>query len=111
VFIGSDPDCQLYLDLASVSPVHARVWLDAGAATVSDTHSQGGVFVNDDQVSDQAALRDGDFLWLGAPGAEGSVLLQFRGPAPQADAATPSREAAGEPWAAASRTSTAAART
>ncbi len=84
VFVGSDPDCQLCLNLPGVSPIHARVWLEAGGATVHDTHSPLGVFVNDDRVIEQTPLRDGDFLWLGSPGAEGSVLLQFRGPTPGA---------------------------
>lgn len=97
VLIGSDPDCQLCLDLPSVSPLHARVWLEVGGATVRDTHSYGGVFVNDDPVADQAPLRDGDFLWLGAPGGEGSVLLQFRGPTPQALEAAPSPAVVAEP--------------
>ncbi len=86
-FIGSDPDCQLHLDLPGVSPIHARVWLEVGGSTVHDTHSPAGVFVNDDRVVEQAPLRDGDFLWLGTPSAPDSVLLQFRGPAPQAAAA------------------------
>ncbi|HLA76155.1 MAG TPA: IPT/TIG domain-containing protein [Vicinamibacteria bacterium] len=84
VFIGSDPDCQLCLNLPGVSPIHARVWLEVGGATVHDTHSPLGVFVNDDRVTEKAPLRDGDFLWLGSPGAAESVLLQFRGPAPAA---------------------------
>lgn len=97
VFIGSDPDCQLCLDLPGVSPIHARVWLEVGGATVHDTHSPAGVFVNDDRVTENAPLRDGDFLWLGSPGAEESVLLQFRGPSPQEAMAVPSPAGAAAP--------------
>ena len=97
VLIGSDPDCQLCLDLPGVSPIHARVWLEVGGATVHDTHSPAGVFVNDDRVTENAPLRDGDFLWLGSPGAEESVLLQFRGRAPQEAVAVPSPAGAAAP--------------
>src|SRR6185295_18688842 len=90
--IGSDPDCRLFLDDASVSPIHARLWVDAEGASIKDTRSAGGVYVNDDRVQDEAALNDGDIVWLGAPG-EG-VMLQFRQPGGRAAAAaTPTYEA------------------
>lgn len=95
IFIGSDPDCQLCLALPGVSPIHARVWLEERGATVHDTHSPAGVFVNDDRVTESAPLGDGDFLWLGSPGAEDSVLLQFRGPAAQAAEVVPEPAVAG----------------
>src|SRR6185503_18718451 len=78
ILIGSDPDCRLCLDDPGVSPIHARLWLDPEGATVFDTHSAGGVYINDDRVNDQAPLNDGDILWLGSPG-EG-LMLQFRCP-------------------------------
>ena len=78
VLIGSDPDCRLCLDDPGVSPIHARLWVDAEGASIKDTRSAGGVYVNDDRVQDEASLKDGDILWLGAPG-EG-VMLQFRNP-------------------------------
>jgi hypothetical protein len=92
VLIGSDPDCRLALDVPGVSPIHARLWLDPQGATVYDTHSAGGVYVNDDRVSEQAPLRDGDILWLGPPAEPGSVMLQFRHPV-AAEAAEPAFEA------------------
>lgn len=78
VLIGSDPDCRLIVDLPGVSPLHARIWIDSTGATVYDTRSARGVYVNDDRVITQAALKDGDFLWLGPPGDPDSALLQFR---------------------------------
>lgn len=78
VLIGSDPDCRLSLDVPGVSPIHARLWLDTAGATIYDTRSPAGVWVNDDRVTDQHALKDGDILWLGEPGGALSVMIQFR---------------------------------
>jgi hypothetical protein len=36
------------------------------------------VFVNDSRVEGQSPLADGDILWLGPPGEEGSVMIQCR---------------------------------
>jgi hypothetical protein len=80
VLVGSDPDCRLSLDLPGVSPIHARVWRDLGGITVYDTRSPRGIYVNDTRVADQAALHDGDVLWLGPPGDADSVMIQCRLP-------------------------------
>jgi hypothetical protein len=80
ILVGSDPDCRLSLDLPGVSPIHARVWRDLGGITVYDTRSPMGLYVNDTRVVDQAAVRDGDVLWLGAPGEPDSVMIQCRVP-------------------------------
>ena len=82
ILVGSDPDCTFYLDLPSVSPIHARIWLEPDGVTVFDTRSPYGVYVNDDRVAGQAPLRDGDILWLGAPGETESVMVQCRLVAP-----------------------------
>ena len=78
ILIGADPDCRLALDLPGVSPIHARLTQDQGELIIHDTRSPRGVYVNDTRVSGQAPLRDGDVVWLGAPGEEGSVMLQCR---------------------------------
>jgi hypothetical protein len=88
ILIGSDPDCRLCIDLPGVSPIHARVWLDLDGAKILDTRSPRGVYVNDSRVEGQAPLGDGDILWLGAPGEEGSVMIQCRFP-PVAKAKAP----------------------
>ncbi|HEU0105767.1 MAG TPA: FHA domain-containing protein, partial [Vicinamibacteria bacterium] len=106
ILIGSDPSCGFVLDTPGVSPIHARLWVDLNGATVYDTNSPNGVYVNDDRVVKEAAVRNGDILWLGPPGEEGSVLIQCILPppppapaegSPQPEAATPpplpSREA------------------
>src|SRR5687768_11825173 len=80
ILVGSDPDCRLSLDLPGVSPIHARIWRDLAGMTVYDTRSPQGVYVNDERVTDEAPLRDGDVLWLGAPGDPDSVMIQCRLP-------------------------------
>jgi len=80
ILVGSDPDSRLYLDLPGVSPIHARIWLDLAGATVYDTRSARGVYINDSRVNGEARLSDGDILWLGPPGEAESVMIQFRGP-------------------------------
>jgi hypothetical protein len=93
ILIGSDPDCRLSLDVPGVSPIHARLWLDTAGATLYDTRSPAGVWVNDDRVTDQHPLKDGDIVWLGEPGGALSVMIQFRSsgvagtPAPAAQVA------------------------
>jgi hypothetical protein len=80
ILIGSDPDCKLALDLPGVSPIHARLSQDALGLTVYDTRSPHGLYVNDDRVSGEARLNDGDVLWLGPPGGAESVMIQCRVP-------------------------------
>jgi len=96
ILVGSDPDSRLCLELPGVSPIHARIWLDLAGATVYDTRSPRGVYVNDSRVSGEAPLRDGDVLWLGPPGEPESVMIQFRGPGP-GEAAEPSPAAPAAP--------------
>src|SRR5258708_2817598 len=82
ILIGSDPACGFVLDTPGVSPIHARLWVDLNGATVYDTNSPNGVYVNDDRVVKEAAVRNGDILWLGPPREEGSVLIQCILPPP-----------------------------
>ena len=78
VLIGSDTECRFSLEARGVSPLHARVSLDGQGATVHDTHSPRGVYINDTRVEVEAPLADGDVLWLGPPGEAESVMIQFR---------------------------------
>src|SRR6187399_2822373 len=82
VLIGSDASCRFALSDSGVDPIHARLWIDLDGITVYDTDSPRGVYINDDRVEGQARLRNGDILWLGAPGDDASVMLQCRIPAP-----------------------------
>lgn len=78
LLIGSDPGCKLCLDLPGVSPIHARLWRDLAGAKVHDTRSATGLFVNDDAVTGEMPVKDGDVLWLGPPGGPDSVMIQVR---------------------------------
>ena len=100
ILIGSDPSCGFVLDTPGVSPIHARLWVDLNGATVYDTNSPAGVYVNDDRVVKEAPVRNGDILWLGPPGEEGSVLIQCilpPPPPPPAEAESPEPEPATAP--------------
>src|SRR5205085_4288981 len=57
ILIGSDASCQFVIDAPGVSPIHARLWVDLNGATVYDTNSPAGVYVNDDRVVKEAAVR------------------------------------------------------
>jgi len=75
--IGSSAESSLYLDLPAVSPYHARVVVEAGRITVHDTGSLRTVHVNDNVIGPEGTeLRNGDILWLGAPGDDDVVMLQ-----------------------------------
>jgi pSer/pThr/pTyr-binding forkhead associated (FHA) protein len=80
ILIGADSSCKFCIPLPGVSPIHARIWLDADGATVYDTHSPRGLYVNDDRVNGQAPLKNGDILWLGTPGEQDVVMIQCRLP-------------------------------
>lgn len=88
ILIGSEASCKFCLPLPGVSPIHARIWIDASGVTIYDTNSPRGLYVNDDRVSGQAPLRNGDILWLGTPGEEDVVMIQCRLPARPALPAT-----------------------
>jgi hypothetical protein len=95
VLIGSDPSCTFRLELPGVSPIHARVRMENGVILVYDTQSPRGLFVNDDRVTTQMPLRNGDVLWLGTPGEPGVVMIQCR--VPPTSGATASAAAAANP--------------
>src|ERR1700704_5627868 len=94
ILIGSDASCGFVLDTPGVSPVHARLWVDLHGATVYDTNSPTGVYVNDDRVVKEAPVRNGDILWLGPPGAGGPALTRCTPPLPPPAASAPPPAAA-----------------
>ncbi|HET7290979.1 MAG TPA: FHA domain-containing protein [Vicinamibacteria bacterium] len=95
VLIGSDSACRFHLPAPGISPIHARIWMDAGGVTVYDTHSPRGLYINDDRVNGQAPLKNGDVLWLGTPGEEEAIMIQVRLPTRGSEAA-PSPPRAGD---------------
>ena len=97
ILIGSDASCRFALPGTGVDPIHARLWIDLEGITVYDTDSPRGVYINDDRVQGQARLRNGDILWLGAPGDDRSVMLQCRLPGAEPPAAAAPRAPAAAP--------------
>jgi hypothetical protein len=75
VVIGSAPDCGVRLDAPGVEPHHAQIVINVTGATIY--RLEGVVGVNDDVVLGDSLLRSGDFVWIGEPGAETSMMLQF----------------------------------
>jgi two-component system cell cycle response regulator len=66
--LGRGNDCDIQVDRDSVSRRHARVFRTDTASTewtVQDLGSTNGSYVNDQPIQ-QASLRDGDFLKIGA---------------------------------------------
>jgi DNA-binding winged helix-turn-helix (wHTH) protein len=64
--VGREPGAGVWLDLASVSRRHARIVVAAGEARIEDLGSKNGTRVNGREVTEPAALRDGDRLLIGA---------------------------------------------
>ena len=75
LLIGSDPGCNLVIDLPTVSPIHAKIWADLDASMVRDTHAPRGVYVNATRVEAETQLKPRDLLWLGSPGDPQSVCV------------------------------------
>ena len=77
VTLGSAPGSNLRLDLPTVSPYHARIVVDAGRVSAHDTGAARALHVNDNPLEPGGTvLRNGDILWLGAPGEDDVVMLQ-----------------------------------
>lgn len=86
--IGRAAECEIHIDGDnSISRRHAAVTVGTGGASVSDTGSHGGTFLNGEQISSAAELKDGDVLRIG-----GATLTFAVGDAP-AENAAPGRDA------------------
>ena len=72
---GRDPSCDIALDIALVSPRHARVLFRDGEPVFEDLRSQRGTYQHGERI-DVKAIRDGDEFDLG-----GFVPIRFRIPA------------------------------
>lgn len=68
---GRSPDADLRIDEQSVSRKHVKFSQRNGSISVADLGSANGTFINDNRISSEVKLRDGDFLRLG------TVLLKF----------------------------------
>ena len=69
---GRDPSCDIALDVALLSPRHARVLFREGEPVFEDLRSQRGSYQHGEKV-DVKAIRDGDEFDLG-----GFVPVRFR---------------------------------
>jgi pSer/pThr/pTyr-binding forkhead associated (FHA) protein len=66
LLIGRLPECDVLLQDALVSRMHARISIqEQGAVVVEDLHSSNGVYVNGLRVSHSVLLRDGDRILIG----------------------------------------------
>jgi hypothetical protein len=93
ITLGSAEGSTLRLDLPTVSPYHARIEVSAGRVTVHDTGAERALHVNDNPLEPGGTvLRNGDILWLGAPGEEDVVMLQCILPRRPVEAALPRAE-------------------
>lgn len=63
--LGRGRDCDIVFDDSTVSKSHARLRLEAGAATIEDLDSTNGTLLNGARVAGMAALRRGDRIDLG----------------------------------------------
>lgn len=64
LYIGRGNDCDIIVDLDSVSRKHAQVQLKGSSTVVVDLESTNGTFVNETPVQ-QRALNDGDLVQIG----------------------------------------------
>ena len=68
--VGRDAECDVCLNDASVSRVHARIAVDGSAATVEDLDSKNGTTLRGDRLSARTVLHDGDELVFGSVHAQ-----------------------------------------
>jgi pSer/pThr/pTyr-binding forkhead associated (FHA) protein len=66
--IGREADCEVQVDVASLSRHHARLTVGPHQARVQDLKSKNGTFLNGERVgsADGLPLREGDELRLGS---------------------------------------------
>ena len=80
--IGRDPGCELPMEVAGVSRVHAileRARARDRDYTLEDFNSANGLFHRDRRIK-AISLRDGDAVWLGSPLKGDAPVLRYRHP-------------------------------
>ncbi|HKY41246.1 MAG TPA: FHA domain-containing protein [Polyangiaceae bacterium] len=65
LLVGRLPECDVMIDDALVSRMHARVSVRDQSVLVEDLHSTNGVYVNGARITHSALLREGDRLLIG----------------------------------------------
>jgi DNA-binding winged helix-turn-helix (wHTH) protein len=74
--LGRDPSVAFWIDLNSVSRRHARIVVEAGAATIHDMGSRNGTYVNGTRIEKPTPLASGDKIKIGSASL---VFRAFRG--------------------------------
>jgi hypothetical protein len=64
--LGSAPECECIIEVPAVSPYHAAIWRSGQTWLVRDLGSSDGTFVNDERVTGDCPLQDGDVLRVGS---------------------------------------------
>jgi len=80
--IGRDPSCELPVEVAGVSRVHAileRARSSDRDYTLEDFNSANGLFHRDRRIR-AIKLRDGDAVWLGSPLKGDAPVLRYKHP-------------------------------
>ncbi len=65
IIIGRDERCGMRINADSISAKHCVVRLAEGVVTVMDWYSESGTFVNDQRITEETRLENGDALRLG----------------------------------------------
>tara|TARA_B100000315_G_scaffold167788_1_gene156280 strand:+ start:8873 stop:9568 length:696 start_codon:yes stop_codon:yes gene_type:complete len=65
VKIGREEDNDIVIDNAAVSRHHAKIKRAGGGYTVEDLNSTNGTFVNENRITQQEKLQDGDVVIVG----------------------------------------------
>jgi len=63
--IGSDPGCPIHIDSLAVQPRHACVTTNGAKSLVHDLGTPDGTFVNNEKVTGERELKDGDVIRVG----------------------------------------------
>jgi pSer/pThr/pTyr-binding forkhead associated (FHA) protein len=65
ILVGRLPECDVMVDDALVSRMHARISVRGESVVVEDLHSTNGIYVNGARITHSATLREGDRLLVG----------------------------------------------
>jgi DNA-binding winged helix-turn-helix (wHTH) protein len=79
--VGRSPDSGIWIDAGSVSREHARIVIAGGRATVEDSRSTNGTFVNGARVTARHPLVDGSTVTFGS---EEAIFREWSDTAPPA---------------------------
>jgi hypothetical protein len=65
LLLGRLPECDILLQGALVSRIHARISVQENGVVIEDPHSSNGVFVNGQRIGHSLILREGDRILIG----------------------------------------------